>query len=188
LNHAETNINSQRVIASIHSYNDEALPTSFASSYFLSSHTVGFAIYHLYLGTKTKDCQQGLHPWIRFRERPQRRYKCWFSIPFSYDINRGKNTHSRYVANTFLFPSPRPSLHVLPSIHEIPANYDKSITDGRRYFIQVNKLTFFYHILQWLSLLTYTSITKWTRQYACWPNPINEGKFPRTVSLFPFSE
>jgi len=35
LNHAETNINSQRVIASIHSYNDEALQTSFASSYFL---------------------------------------------------------------------------------------------------------------------------------------------------------
>jgi len=35
LNHAETNINSQRVAASIHSYNDEALQTSFASSYFL---------------------------------------------------------------------------------------------------------------------------------------------------------
>jgi len=125
LNHAEMNISRQRVIASIQSYNDGALQSSFASSYFLSSNTVAFAIYHLYLGTKTKDCQQGLHPWIRFRERPQRRYKCWFSIPFSYDINRGKNTHSRYVANTFLFPSPSPSRHVLPSIHEIPANYDK---------------------------------------------------------------
>jgi hypothetical protein len=97
LNHAETNINSQRVIASIHSYNDEALQPSFASSYFLKFHTVAFAIYHLYLGDKNKDCQQGLHPWTRFRERPQRRYKCWFSIPLSYDINRGKKTHSRYV-------------------------------------------------------------------------------------------
>jgi hypothetical protein len=65
--------------------------------------------------------------------------------------NRGKNTHSRYVANTFLFPSPRPSLHVLPFIHEIPANYDKSITDSRRHFTQVIRLMFFFFFIIFFS-------------------------------------
>jgi hypothetical protein len=68
------------------------------------------------------------------------------SISFSYDINRGKNTHSRYVAfsmeTLFYIPSPRPSLHVPPFIHEIPANYDKNISDGRSQFIQVNRLSY----------------------------------------------
>jgi hypothetical protein len=66
--------------------------------------------------------------------------------------NRGKNTHSRYVANTFLFPSPRPSLHVLPFIHEIPANFDKSITDSRRHFTQVIRLMFFFFFLSYSSV------------------------------------
>jgi len=80
-------------------------------------------------------------------DKVQRKATAQIQVLIFYSLLLGKNTHSRYVANIFLFWSPRPSLLVLPSIHEIPVNYDKSITDGRRHFVQVNRLIFFFFFL-----------------------------------------